>query len=254
MAEILLRGGTYTRDPRLDRVPQFDERSRNFPILAGKVRGEPIAEKRPRSYTWRIDGVLDQGNEGACVGFGWAHELRARPAVVQSADGRLARERVYWNAQRIDQWDGGSYPGANPTYEGTSVLAGAQVVQKQLGAMKEYRWAFDLNDLILAVGYAGPAVIGINWYSDMYDPDAKGFLHASGQIVGGHCICIIGVSLRTECFKLVNSWGTGWGIPMFGLPGGFCYLSFDDMQKLQDEDGEVCVPMGRTTHLLAEAA
>lgn len=231
---ILLRGGATTEDPKLDRVYQRDWRSLAFPI-ADVVTAQEA--ERLRSYTWRCDVWNDQGQEGACVGFGWAHELAARPAVERGVSADLSRG-LYWKAQQADEWEGGSYEGAAPFYEGSSVLAGAKVVHG-LGYIEQYRWALNLHDLIVAVGYKGPAVVGFNWYSGMFDTDADGFVRATGSLQGGHCLLVTGVDVKRRRFRLHNSWGKGWGV------GGDCFLSFDDADRLLHEDGEACIPLGR---------
>jgi len=225
-----LRNGSTTDDPRLDRLIQFDERSTSFPIRM------LVEAKKPRSYTWRCNSWLDQGREGACVGFSWSHELAARP-VELAVDAGYAR-RLYHDAQRIDEWPGGSYPGARPVYEGTSVLAGAKVLRR-VGRIPEYRWAFGLQDLILAVGYQGPAVIGVNWYEGMFKPGPDRFLRVTGDLAGGHAITVIGVSIPRRAFLLHNSWGRGWGW------NGRAYLSWTDMERLLHEGGEACIPTVR---------
>jgi len=230
-----LRDGTRVEDPRLGRLTHFDERSRNYPVTAG------IEAKKPRSYHWRINnGALDQGREGACVGFAWTHELLARPAEVPDLDARFARE-VYHQAQRIDQWPGGTYPGASPVYDGTSILAGAKSMVFR-GYIGEYRWAFGLNDLILALGYKGPAVLGIPWYSSMYQTEARGsqqWVNVNGNIVGGHAIVARGVNIKGEYVTLHNSWGPTWGI------NGDARISFSDLDKLLKQQGEACIPVER---------
>jgi hypothetical protein len=208
-----------------DRLPEFDERSRAFPIRS------LLASARPRSYTWACDVVLDQGAEGACVGFGWAHELAARPVVAAFVTNELAR-LIYREAQRVDEW-----PGEAPAYEGTSVLAGAKTA-RLLGHIPEYRWAFGLDDLKLAVGYAGPAVIGVNWYEGMIEPD-RGMITPSGSIVGGHCVAVVGISMSRQDFTILNSWGAGWG------SNGRTRISWSDMERLLDEQGEACIPVLR---------
>jgi hypothetical protein len=230
---ILLKDGTFTQDPRLTRIKQFDERSRAFKATAG------IETKKPRSYTWSCSKHLDQGNEGACVGFGWTHELIARPSVVTGLDATFAREKVYFEAQKIDEWPGGAYPGAYPKYEGTSVLSGAKVV-KQLGYIKEYRWAFGLDDLILAVGYKGPAVIGVNWYDGMFDTDQNGYIYPTGQVSGGHCLLVKGVNVTGRYFMLHNSWGPSWGV------NGDAKITFNGMDLLLRQGGEACIPVTRS--------
>lgn len=227
-----LKDGTTTQDRRLDRLVQFDERSRAYPIRA------LVADKPLRSYTWSLPVYLNQGSEGACVGFSWSHELAARPVPVAGITNDTARQ-VYFLAQQLDSWSGGAYPGANPFYEGTSVIAGAKAVQSQ-GKIKEYRWAFNLRDVLLAVGYQGPGVLGCNWREGMMDPDEKGFIHPTGEIVGGHAICVRGVNIKTKTVRLSNSWGQGWG------KSGDCFMTFDDFEKVLLDDGEFCIPVGRT--------
>lgn len=210
-------------DRTLDRLPEFDERSRSFPIRAA------VGDKPLRSYTWRCDTWLDQGQEGQCVGFAWAHDLAARPAE-RPADAALARS-VYHQAQRIDEWPG-------EAYSGTSVLAGAKVVHG-LGHFAEYRWAFSFTDALLAIGYAGPAVLGINWWTGMFDTDSDGFIAPTGQVEGGHAILAYRVQARLGFVELHNSWGQSWGV------NGRARLRFADLAALLDQQGEACIPVQR---------
>jgi len=228
-----LRDGSVTQDRRLARIRQFDKRSRKFPIRAA------IDAKKPRSFTWSCDKWLDQGQEGACVGFSLTHELIARPAPVKGLAAKFAIEKVYWEAQKIDPWEGGSYPGAKPKYDGTSVLSGVQVL-KNLGYIQEYRWAFGLKDLVMAVGYKGPAILGLAWYESMFDIHSCGQLHVSGDPVGGHAILCKGVNVKNQTFTLHNSWGKTWG------RGGDALISWTEMERLLHEEGEAVVPLRRS--------
>ena len=208
----------------LDRLEQFDERSRNFSVR------KTVEGKKPRSYTWRCRANLDQGREGACVGFGVAHEIIARPAEVKGITNHSAR-LIYKAAQKIDPWPGESY-------EGTSVLAGIKVAQR-LGYFDSYRWAFRFKDLVLGVGYNGPAVIGVSWWTGMHTPDSDGFIHVTGSKQGGHCVLVNSVNVRLKRFTIHNSWGKSWGV------NGTCYISFDDMEKLMGERGEAVFCLNR---------
>lgn len=229
-----LRNKTVTRDIRLDRIVQFDEASRQFPIRA------LVAKARPRSRTWALALRLDQGREGACVGFGITHELAAAPAPALGLTAEYAQQRIYWEAQKIDGIPGGAYPGAKPFSEGTSVLAGIKVALR-LDWMQSYRWAFGIDDLILGVGHNGPSVLGINWYQGMMTPDKAGVIRPTGRISGGHCILVRGVDVKGERFRLTNSWGRTWGID------GECFISFKDMARILREDGEAAFFVGRHT-------
>lgn len=233
-----LKDGTEPEDPRLDRLVEFDERSRRFSVA---TRLDEIAGEKPqRSYTWRCNPRLDQGQEGSCVGHGIAHELAARPSEVQGMTHEFAKNSIYYEAQKIDPWPGGEYPGASPRYGGTSVLAGVKVTQR-LGYFESYHWSFSLQELILGVGYSGPAVMGMNWYEGMYRTDSAGFVYPSGDRVGGHCFLTRGVDVRNNRFLCRNSWGINWG-----MAGDF-FLRFEDMDRLIHERGEACFFTGRRT-------
>lgn len=252
------KDGSDVGDPRLARLQQFDERSRGYAI-------RETVPQRPRSYTWRLTKpfVLDQGREGACVGFAVANELLARPAEVRFGSEhnarRFAREKVYWEAQKIDPWPGGAYPGASLHYEGTSILAGVKIAQR-LGYFKQYRWAFSLKDLVLGLGHNGPAVLGVNWYDSMYRPDGKHFIRPQGTIVGGHAILARAVKLVWKDHQFVwwkrtwddvdldasyvtlrNSWG-----PMYGKHGD-CYMTLRDLEELLSQRGEAVFFVERTS-------
>lgn len=226
-----LRDGSETEDIRLGRLKQFDERSFNYPIREF-VRGKA----RP-SYTWRADTWLDQGPDGACVGFACAHEIVAKPKEYTGIDYSVGME-IYHAAQRIDPWPGGSYPSASPRYEGTSILAGVKVL-KNLGYIDEYRWAFGVQDLAVAVARFGPAIVGVPWYSNMFDTDTEGFLKPTGQVVGGHAILVRGYNKRRNEFLVRNSWGKNWGV------NGDFKLTYQDMDYLLKQDGEAVIPVKR---------
>jgi len=211
----------------LDRLPSFDERSRGFPIRT------LISASQPRSYTWFCGTTLDQGREGACVGYGWAHERAARPVIrsVTEADAFS----LYNRAQELDEW-------AGEDYDGTSVIAGAKAAEER-GWLKEYRWAFGLQDLLMAISYHGPVVLGVNWWEGMRDPDIKGFIHVTGDVIGGHCLLARGVNVPARTVLLHQSWGPDWGKTKWGP--GTCLISWDDMAALLLDQGEACVPVVR---------
>jgi hypothetical protein len=210
----------------LGRLEEFDERSRDFPI-----RGL-LTTQVPRSYTWKCTTVLNQGNIGACTGFAWAAELAARPKVISNITNQIGFN-LYYRAQHLDEWAGNNY-------EGSSVLGAVRAVQEIYpGAIPEYRWAFGLDDLIMAVGHVGPAVAGIPWYSDMFTPDGSNTIHVGGDLVGGHAILVNGVNIANKVFKLHNSWGNHFG------NNGSVRISFDDMKRLLRERGEACIPVRR---------
>ena len=224
----------------LDWRPQFDERSKNYPIRAF------FPAVQHKTFTlWKHGEILDQGSEGACVGFGWTAEALAGPVHIDLEEVPAPRAPsepngfayyVYREAQKIDQW-----PGTD--YEGTSVIAGAKVMSRY-GVIHQYRWAFGIHDVVGALMSQGPVVLGINWYNGMYTAP-NGRLTVSGNKVGGHAILAIGYNPSSQIFEgqetviLQNSWGKSWGID------GIAEITVDDLAKLLKEGGEACVPLVR---------
>lgn len=254
----LLRDGSKTQDPRLDRLVQFDERSRGYPIRA------LVGRKTPRSYTWRIgtDFLIDQGREGACVGFAVVNELQARPAESRfggkDETDRFAVQEIYWPAQKTDPWEGGSYPGASPQYDGTSVLAGVKAAQR-LGYFEEYRWSFGLEDLVIGIGRHGPAVLGLAWFDTNYEPGPDGFIRPEGNVVGGHAILARAVKIEWKNDRRLdmddvdldrsyvtvrNSWGV-WG----HKGSGDAYITLGHLSRWLAQQGEACFMVNRTSEV-----
>lgn len=229
---------------RLDWVPSFDQRNRLYGIRSLLDENK---SKRSAKF-WKEGTVLDQGSEGACVGFGWLAELIAEPYVPDEQPtpefGNMLAHHFYKQAQQIDEWPGDDY-------SGTSVLAGAKIM-KEYGYIDEYRWCFDIDDIIDAVVSKGPVVIGIPWYSGMYRTNSLGLSSPIGQKVGGHCITLTGYHpakifgrQSLEVFKWRNSWGEDYGV------GGSGYITVLDLRKLFEEGGEACIPIIRNKPVLA---
>ena len=213
------------RDGGLGRIPQFDEKSRDFDIRAVTPLG-------PRSYTWACPANLDQKQTSECVAYSWSHELIAKPKPKTLA---WSPHDIYTQAQKIDEWPG-------EDYDGTSVLAGVKILQ-QMGYIGEYRWGFTSRDGITGVSRHGPGVIGITWRDDMWETDLNGYVHWSGSQAGGHAILVRGVSLTRQAVLLHNSWGADWGGTTKGP--GTAWFSFTDLDKALKDDGEFCIPTVR---------
>lgn len=221
---------TAHQDRVLDWVPRFDDQSREYPVRRA-------AAPHLHNRTWRVPAPLDQGREGACVGFGWTHEALSTPVAVElHGDPNAYARQVYNQAKRIDEW-------AGEDYDGTSVLAGAKVM-KAAGYLREYRWAFNIQDVVASILATGPVVLGVNWYDTMYEaPD--GLVTVGGDLAGGHCILATGYRLAGRIYpdepaiSLFNSWGPSWGVRGLG------WIRQSQLARLLDEGGEACVPYRR---------
>lgn len=219
--------------------PSFDARSLDYPI-----RGA-VPDTVRRDKLWKVGPILDQGREGACVGFGWTAEALSTPTAVDlnrvKADvphdpTKFALD-VYNTAKTLDDFPGESY-------DGTSVLAGAKAMT-QFGLLKEYRWALNIDDVINAIIHRGPVVLGIEWHKGMYNAPG-GVLTLGGPVVGGHCITAVGYRVSSarvpgeETIILQNSWGPDWGVH------GLAEIRVSDVKTLLANQGEACVPYRRS--------
>lgn len=243
-------GGGSPRQAQQDEVAQWRRvRSVTEEVFQGDVYN--LSVEGDESYV--ADGIGVHN----CVEFAICHELLARPVAValSKITDILDTKGIYWPAQRTDQWEGGSYPGANPFYVGTSVLAGMKVAQ-DLGFFSEYRWAFGVEELVMALGYKGPAVLGVAWYQGMFDAEpSTGWIRVTGHVRGGHAILAQGVKilwktpdaprdwsnvdLHSSYVTLHNSWGNGWGV------NGRARISLSDLNFLLKQRGECCIPVRR---------
>jgi hypothetical protein len=244
-AQVPLKGGFVTTDPRLDRLPEFDDRSRNFSVAL-----DPRFREKLKAKTWPMPIRLDQGSEGACVGFSRAHDLACSPSPVKGMTNDYAKQ-IYKIAQTLDEW-----PGEN--YSGSSVLGGVKAAQ-QLGYVGEYRWAFGIDDVLHALATVGPVVFGIPWLDSMFNTRPDGLLDCSGDVAGGHAIqgrsvhlpTIGGVVNISRTWKgrtrrlrikssvpvvgLTNSWDYDWGV------FGEAFIKADDLENLLNDWGEACI-------------
>jgi hypothetical protein len=225
-----------------DYVPRLVEANRAFRIRAG---AQPWLTERSRYWVPGLS-VLDQGTEGACVGFGCTGEAMASPVrqrfpKVKMTDGATWRDaaemiarKVYKEAQQIDEWEG-------VAYEGTSVRAG-MLVGRERGWWDGFSWAFTMDELRTALE-TGPVVLGVLWTEGMYEAPG-GRLAVTGPVVGGHCILATGYSANWRGggphYRLRNSWGRSWGV------NGSAYIQAGHLNKiLFEEGGEAAVPTGR---------
>lgn len=182
---------------------------------------------------------LDQGQEGACTGFGLAHVLAATPRSHTDVDDEFARI-LYHRAQRHDEWPG-------EDYEGSSVN-GAMKAAREIGRIKEWRWAEARLEIRHGLSYHGAGELGVWWYTGMFDTDENGFIHATGTKEGGHALALTGyrtanwtnpqgLVITGVAYRLENSWGADWG------DNGGAWIWESTVLDLLADDGELAFPV-----------
>jgi hypothetical protein len=236
-------------DPRLGRIASLDERSRNYPardLLESN-------QQTPRGRRWYLKLQLDQGQTGDCTGFSRTYDLAASPQPLKQANGKPFDDNfahaLCTLAKKYDEWPG-------EAYEGSSVL-GAFKAAKALGFIGEYRWAFSIDDLVLALSYLGPVVVGTDWLDSMFDVGSNGLVEVdtTSSVAGGHAyvfnqVVLNRTTMRSKLGKGVpiregdillsgqQSWGSDWG-----ANGRYLFWA-SDLEKLLegvDSPGEAAI-------------
>ncbi len=193
--------------------------------------------------------ILDQGNEGACTGFGLAAVVnylmhtRAGADILISQRGASAR-MLYEMAKRYDEWEGSNYDGSS--------IRGAMKGWHKHGVCSERIWPYKKNaknerltasrqldalsrplgnyyrvrHLHLSHMHSALAEADILYASasvhegwDEVDSET-GIIPFSGDVAGGHAFSIVGYN--DIGFWIQNSWGRDWG------RDGFALLTYDD--------------------------
>lgn len=177
--------------------------------------------------------VLDQGQEGACTGFGLAatiHLLLDRSGRPRT---RVSTRMLYEMARRHDEWPGEDYEGSS--------LRGALRGWSSMGVCTEKSWPYDpkkadtevtiarakeareitlgayfrlrphLPDYHAALCQAEVIYVSADVHDGWSKPDAHGVIKYTPDTVidGGHAFAIVGYNEKG--FWVQNSWGPDWG-------------------------------------------
>jgi len=193
---------------------------------------------------WQVP-ILDQGQEGACTGFGLAtvvHYLLRRRKVVPDLT-EISPRMLYEMAKRYDEWAGEDYDGSSArgamkgwhkhgicteelwTYSPTNVdrqltdIRSRDAVKRPLGSY------FRVNHKDLVAMHAAIAEVGILYatatvHAGWNQTTPEGSIPLKDEILGGHAFAIVAYDDRG--FWIQNSWGNTWGLH------GFACISYDD--------------------------
>jgi len=183
------------------------------------------ADNKDVIYT-DVRNVLDQGDTGHCVGFGWAQFGNTDPVEDSYVDSD--GHAIYYECKVID-----GEPGAE---NGSYVRSGAKAMQNR-NRISAYAFASSVKDIRTFIRTYGPVVVGTDWMNDMFTPDANGFLKPTGGVAGGHCYNLVGDLPSEKAFLMLNSWGSSWG------DNGHAKITWQDFTKLLKAQGEACATL-----------
>ena len=190
-------------------------------LMADAVRVlDKIGAPRPVK-TWHSDRVLDQKSTQRCVGYSWSAWGISTP--VEDAWNNAMGDSIYAACKIIDR-----EPGAE---NGSTVRSGAKVMQARK-KLATYYFARSIDEAADYVARYGPVVLGTEWYTGMYTPNAAGIMRPTGKLSGGHAYLWIGVDKTYATIR--NSWSEKWG------KGGDARILLTDLKRLFEAGGEAC--------------
>lgn len=89
----------------------------------------------------------------------------------------------------------------------------------------KYMKVVSVNDLVNAVNYNYPVVIGMTIFEDFLSLNKDNYTLSENDYytypIGGHAVTIVGYNLEEQLFLVKNSFGADWGL------NGYFYMSFD---------------------------
>jgi len=199
-------------------------------------------------YRRREIPILDQGQEGACTGFGLAtvihYLLTVRRNSPIMAQAQVSPRMLYEMAKKYDEWEGEDYVGSS--------ARGAIKGWHKHGVCLLDKWRYDpncpdkeltaeraenaaelplgaylrVNHKDFTAMHAAMAEVGIlyatatvhdGWYNVQTDGTIP---YDRNPILGGHAFAVVGYDRHG--FWIQNSWGNDWG------KEGFARISYDD--------------------------
>ena len=199
------------------------------------VRLEPKIDNREPQL------ILDQGQEGACTGFGLAAVINLLNMRRNRSEVKVSPRMLYEMAKKHDEWPGKNYSGSSCRgairgwhnmgvcsdefwpYECTedehlTVERAWAARSNTMGAY--YRLRPEITDYHAAINEVGAVYVSANIHSGWSTPDA-GKDADLPQIClrlesnGGHALAIVGYD--KSGFIVQNSWGSLWGNEGFAL-------------------------------------
>ncbi|MFC6978778.1 C1 family peptidase [Microbulbifer taiwanensis] len=175
--------------------------------------------------------ILDQGEDGACTGFGLAAVIN-RLYQQQSQDAMVSPWMIYHMARRYDEWPGEDYEGSScrgaikgwlnsgvchdslygrddgdtPNFD---QLEDAK--SRTIGAY--YRVRPEITEMHYAIRETGiiyvSATIHEGWFKLRRNHAGEFVIAPNKHQVGGHAFAIVGYN--ADGFWVQNSWGRDWG-------------------------------------------
>ena len=229
-------------------------------VLAGPAAGLSVLADvvaAPRSDLYRLCQVRDQGPYGSCQTQAMIQAVRAAQVKAGAVDPPWASAMgIYAMARGME----GHMDADDGAAIGSAFFVGAE-----WGLPPESEWPYDgallrsrpgpavdraafdsrgaiglhyhplttrgeafIEDVERALTAGMIVPFGVEVTEDFCTHQPSGIVQPPGahdSIAGGHAMCLIGHDHERRVFRVLNSWGDGWGDP--NEPPGCCLFSYD---------------------------
>jgi hypothetical protein len=247
LQEILkANNATWTAgDNNVNRLSPIEQENL-FGMLPGI--GDPARMPAPTMVREEVKGatfeakhtpIRNQGQCGSCYSFGASATYESYQLVTQGETYDLSEQWFMMKAKAI-----GPYGGCSGWYLDTSMnlLKDHGVTAESCCPYKAsesacpstcqptYKikgWASttDLNTIKAAIKQYGLVYVGFAVYNDFMSYSGGIYKYTTGSLRGYHAVAIVGYDDNNSCFKVKNSWGTGWG------EQGYFRIGYDQMNN-----------------------
>lgn len=201
----------------------------------------------PSSYYVPAPPVGNQGNEGSCVGWGIGYAGHSITRYINNtchnkswSSANRSASYIY-NQIKINNCANGSYPqdamnllynkgecsNAQMPYVNGGCYTLPTATQNSLAAQRKIAgWrnisATNVEDWKYYLSQKYPIPVCFDYNQSFTDISRTGYVWSQvyGTRNGGHCVCVVGYDDATQRFKVINSWGSGWGI------SGYFYVTY----------------------------
>ncbi len=193
-----------------------------------------------------------QGAQGSCTAWATAYALKSYLEKVDFGWDQNQKEHQFSPAYVYNQINGGRDEGsgistaldlivkqgvcslATMPYNYRDYTTQPNSTQKAEAAkFKSASWGTvssgNVDEFKTQLAAGNAIVVGIPVYDDFSKISSSNPIYdnTSGSSRGAHAICLVGYDDNQQAFKLINSWGTNWGI------NGYGYISYKLMQDLK---------------------
>lgn len=226
---------------------------KDTPDIRDRMYEPALIQLQPEIDNRGATDVLNQGEEGACTGFGLAAVINLLNSKKRNLDFKASQRMLYEMAKKHDEWPGEDYAGSS--------CRGAIRGWKNMGVCSEDDWSYlvddpgeltierakaarscaigayyrlrpEINDYHTALNEVGAIYVSADVHSGWFNPKAANksdlaLIIPSSVIEGGHAFAIVGYN--NDGFIVQNSWGSKWGSTGFAV-----WLYEDWLQNIND--------------------